>query len=173
MEKDFENWNKKKQAIHSEERTYIHFSEREIWFCALGINIGFEQDGNGERFLRPVLIVKKINQYQCIGIPLTRTIRMGDEFLSLSDNDGPSTALLAQIRFFDAKRLVYFSKKIELESFEKVKIKLASLINSYPRPIHRLDICGTGEQINPITDLSQDQEDGLPIYNNPDDDAVK
>jgi len=60
MEKNYKNWHKKKTKINNEkERPYFH--EREIWFCNLGLNIGFEQDGVGEDFLRPIIIIRKFN----------------------------------------------------------------------------------------------------------------
>ena len=38
----------------------------------MGLNIGYEQDGKGEDFLRPVLILKKFNKRVFLGIPLTK-----------------------------------------------------------------------------------------------------
>ena len=42
MKKDFKSWHGKKESLHHEkERPFFH--EREVWFCSLGVNIGFEQ----------------------------------------------------------------------------------------------------------------------------------
>ena len=47
MEKDFDKWNESKKVIHhNNEDKFYH--EREVWWCSLGINIGFEQDGKDE-----------------------------------------------------------------------------------------------------------------------------
>jgi hypothetical protein len=35
--------------------------EREISWCALGAQVGFEQDGLNENFERPVIVVKNLN----------------------------------------------------------------------------------------------------------------
>ena len=44
MKKDFEKWHKKKTDIdNSSKRLFFH--EREVWFCSIGMNIGYEQDG--------------------------------------------------------------------------------------------------------------------------------
>ena len=40
--------------------------------CHLGANVGFEQDGIGEDFLRPVLILRKFNVYMFWALPLTK-----------------------------------------------------------------------------------------------------
>jgi mRNA interferase MazF len=55
MKKDFKKWHDKKSRINKiEPRPFFH--EREIWYCALGVNVGFEQDGSGQDFIRPVII---------------------------------------------------------------------------------------------------------------------
>ena len=60
--KDFEEWNKIKKEIELSD--YIpYFDIGEIWWCALGVNIGVEVDGKGNDYLRPVLILKKYNQF--------------------------------------------------------------------------------------------------------------
>lgn len=48
-------WHKIKIKI-SKNKNFLKFNEREIWFIRLGQNIGFEQNGKGEQFMRPTLI---------------------------------------------------------------------------------------------------------------------
>jgi mRNA interferase MazF len=72
MAKDFNEWNRRKIIIH-EDIARLFFDEREVWFCAFGVNVGFEQDGAGNLFSRPVLIFKKFNREIFWGIPLTRS----------------------------------------------------------------------------------------------------
>ena len=61
MEKDFDRWNINKKRLHSQ--NVLHFyHEREIWWCSLGVNIGFEQDGTGKNFDRPVIVVRGFNK---------------------------------------------------------------------------------------------------------------
>ena len=59
MKKDFKKWHTQKSDLH-ENKTRVFFHEREIWFTSLGANIGFEQDGRGDDFLRPIVILKKV-----------------------------------------------------------------------------------------------------------------
>ncbi len=68
--KEFEIWNQKKQEIHCDERN-IYFRKKEIWWCALGVNVGYEQDGKNENFERPVLVLKKISRHLALIIPLS------------------------------------------------------------------------------------------------------
>ena len=44
MKKDFDNWNKEKKKINYK-NTNRFYHAREIWWCSLGVNVGFEQDG--------------------------------------------------------------------------------------------------------------------------------
>ena len=60
MKKDFQTWHHAKAQIDEKDRR-VFFHEREIWFCHLGVNIGFEQDGKGESFGRPVVVFRKFN----------------------------------------------------------------------------------------------------------------
>ena len=49
----------------------VLFKEGEVWWCSVGLNVGEEEFGKGERFVRPVLIFKKFTQNSFLGIPLT------------------------------------------------------------------------------------------------------
>src|SRR5579863_9837041 len=71
MHKDFDAWNHDKKAINAG-GVYVFFHPRELWFAHLGVNVGFEQDGRGNEFLRPILIVRKFNNEVLWSLPLTR-----------------------------------------------------------------------------------------------------
>ncbi len=134
MKKDYKKWNGKKAEIHNDKiRPFFH--EREVWFCALGENIGFEQDGSGENFLRPILVLKKFNNEIIWGLPLTRTEKTGKYYhpISLvandSKNDGrPSVVILSQLRLVDAKRLQYKVGTVKDDEFLKIKEALIALL---------------------------------------------
>ena len=53
--KDFDLWNTQKKITDNSENKKT-FHEREIWFIKIGENIGFEQNGKGKDFLRPVIV---------------------------------------------------------------------------------------------------------------------
>lgn len=72
--KEFEIWNKKKQTLHHSNKD-IYFRKGEIWWCALGVNIGYEQDGKNEKFERPVLVLRKINRHLALTIPLSSKLK--------------------------------------------------------------------------------------------------
>jgi mRNA interferase MazF len=70
MEKDYKNWMPIKSEINNGERFPKGIKEREIWICNLGDNVGFEEDGKGNDFTRPVLILKVFNRRFCYVVPL-------------------------------------------------------------------------------------------------------
>ena len=135
MEKDFKKWHGKKELIDEiKQRPFFH--EREIWFCHIGLNIGFEQDGSGEEFLRPVVIIRKFTDKIFWGIPLTRSkehhkINKKSEkyYYSLVFIPGvKSVAILSQIRLIDARRLARLMGMMEEKDFKILKQKLKDLI---------------------------------------------
>lgn len=128
MKKDFQNWNNKKTVLHNE-KIRANFHEREIWFCNIGENIGFEQDGQGENFLRPALILKKFNNEVLWILPMTKNIKNGPYYFNFSFLKGvESSAILSQIRLVDAKRLQYKAGNISEKDFISIKEKFRQLL---------------------------------------------
>jgi mRNA-degrading endonuclease toxin of MazEF toxin-antitoxin module len=128
QQKDYLEWHNEKSKINNEkERPFFH--EGEIWFASLGSNIGFEQDGRGSEFLRPVLVLKKFNNDICLIVPLSKTHKKGIYYYSFSyKHKILSTAILSQIRLVDVKRLQYKSGDITELDFRRLKQKLKQLI---------------------------------------------
>ncbi len=106
MNKDFDAWNTEKKVIHRQEAgLFCH--PREIWWCSLGTNIGFEQDGTGKKFDRPVLVFRGFNERIFLGIALTGKKKEGKYYFHLGKVGGrDASAVLSQIRLIDTKRLV-------------------------------------------------------------------
>jgi len=128
MKKDFKKWHEHKRKIENE-RPRVFFKEREIWLCYLGENVGFEQDGRGEEFLRPIIIIKKFNNEIMWVVPLTRTEKKNKYYFSFSFGDKEtSVAILSQIRLVDAKRLKYKMGDIKTTDFKDLKNKIRQLL---------------------------------------------
>lgn len=125
----FSSWHIKKSDI-DEYKTRPFFHEREIWFSSLGKNVGYEQDGKGEDFIRPVVIVKKFNNQVFWAIPLTTRPKEGKYYFSFNIvGRGLNIAILSQIRLVDAKRLQYKIGTLEYEDFVTIKQKLKDIIS--------------------------------------------
>ena len=80
MKKEFDLWNKRKKEINREVPNFYH--EREIRWCSLGINIGFEQDGTNKTYRRPVLIIKGFSRQVCLIVPLTTSAKKNPYHIS-------------------------------------------------------------------------------------------
>ncbi|MBI2053204.1 MAG: type II toxin-antitoxin system PemK/MazF family toxin [Candidatus Sungbacteria bacterium] len=121
MQKDFDRWNDIKKHTHrGAERKLYH--EREIWWCALGVNVGFEQDGSGDEYRRPVIILKGLSRETCFVIPLTTSERDHPLRPSIGLVAGKNArALLSQMRAIDNKRLVRKIGYLEEDIFVHIR----------------------------------------------------
>ncbi|NBV78160.1 type II toxin-antitoxin system PemK/MazF family toxin [bacterium] len=127
MTKDFRTWLGKKEQI-DEKETRVFFHEREIWFAHLGANVGFEQDGKGENFGRPLLIFRKFNNEVFWGVPLTTREKGGKFYLPIELGDGlPRKAILSQLRLFDAKRLYQKLATVDVETHKRLEAAIIKL----------------------------------------------
>ena len=125
---EFDKWNSVKKNITT--KNIFTFKVREIYWLKLGKNIGFETDGKGEEFLRPVLVFRKFSKDSLLGIPLTTSIK-DDMFhykFTIKSNQKINYANLSQIKLFDAKRLDHKLGSIDKLEFTKLTNKLKRLI---------------------------------------------
>ena len=121
MEKDFDSWNTKKRFIHARVLN-MYFKEREVWWCSLEVNIGFEQDGRGSEFRRPVLVLRKFSKNSSLVVPLTTKIKNNKYYVScnLSD-DLPRMAIISQIRLVDSRRFIDKLGVADIDSCNQIK----------------------------------------------------
>lgn len=129
MQKDYRKWSPIKIRINNATEKRPFFHEREIWFCYLGDNVGFEQDGRGDEFLRPIIIIRKFNNEIFWGIPLTRAEKVSAYYYSFTFHpSGSSTAVLSQIRLIDARRLSRKIGSISERDYTELTKKLKALL---------------------------------------------
>jgi|SRR3989344_4539302 len=128
MEKNFKKWhNKKEQVDYIEKRPFFH--EREIWFCHLGANVGFEQDGTGEDFQRPIVIIRKFNNEVCWAVPLSKTDKRNRYYFPFKFDDTIiSVAIISQIRLLDSKRLSRKIGEMSGSNFSQLINKIKALL---------------------------------------------
>ncbi len=128
MEEKYNNWNEvKKETEQNKKRVY--FKERDIFWTRIGENIGFEQNGKGKEFQRPILVVRRYTNDMFLGIPLSTTLREGSFYFQFNFLDSKkSTALLVQHKLYSSKRLMKKIGMISQNDFDELKIKLNDLI---------------------------------------------
>jgi len=127
MKKDFDKWNEHKKTIDSI-NTDLYFYERDIWWCSLGINVGFEQDGKNEYFTRPVLVLKKFSKDVFIGVPLSTSNKEGRYYFKFNFQEQKSNALLSQVRLFDTKSLKDKLGRLPKNIFKEIRQKIKDLL---------------------------------------------
>ena len=128
IKKNFKDWFTEKNNLH-ENKVRAFFHEREVWFASVGVNIGFEQDGKHEKFLRPVVVVKKFNNEVCWGIPTTKKTKKSKHYFSFEYKEGEfTTAILSQLRLIDSKRLDYKIGSMKISDFTEMKKRLVSFL---------------------------------------------
>lgn len=128
MKKDFDLWNEKKKCVHdSFNRLFFH--EGEIWWIHLGTNIGYETDGKGGDFSRPVLVLKKYNRFSFLALPLTSVEKKNLYSVPLGKVDGRNAyGILSQLRNIDSRRLINKVGRISKSELVAIK-KKASEVN--------------------------------------------
>jgi len=128
MQKYFDAWNEKKKSIQCAERP-VFFMEREIWLCHVGLNVGSEQDGKGDEFLRPVLVLRKFGSNLLWIVPLTKVQKAADYYFEFSfDPPIVSVAILSQIKLIDVRRLKRKIGMMPQGDFEALKQKFRALL---------------------------------------------
>ncbi len=124
--KKFNKWNKIKKRIDGL-NSDKYFYERDIWFVKLGCNVGFEQDGNGENFLRPVLVYKKFSRNLFLAMPLTRVLKDEKFYYQIEVRGEKTCVILSQIKLIDSKRLEYKIGKISRKELIETKKQFIEL----------------------------------------------
>lgn len=123
IQKDFDKWNNRKKRIHTRAERIL-FHERKIWWCALGANIGYEQDGKNHDFERPIIIARQLSPDTCAILPLTTKKRLEKFQAVINHGNIKNYALLDQIRVIDARRLL---RKIGLASEKEFSYAMQKL----------------------------------------------
>lgn len=129
--KNFDKWNEYVKKLNERESP-IRFSIREIWWCALGVNIGSEQDGKNDDFERPVLIIRRINNEMIWVVPITSNIKIHSERITIELLGDKSQLLLQQTKMVSSKRLL---RKISVLKLTSYLLVIISLIRSLSLPL--------------------------------------
>jgi len=127
MEQYFNQWHKVKKRINRSKQLPT-FKEREIWWCSIGQNVGFEVYGKGEQFWRPVLILDKHNEFTFLGLPLTTKQKHNRYCFPLHFQEKDVTVLLGQARTLSSKRLSNQMGAIPDPSFNEIRKAYVNLI---------------------------------------------
>ena len=128
--KDFDSWNELKKKIEAKKNDPEKFPKKgEVWMSNLGKNIGYEQNGSGDNFSRPLLIIKKFNNHMFWAVSLSTKQKGFDFYFNYTDpHDQKVSAILAQMKLVSVKRLKRKLYEIPNELFDQMKQKIKSFL---------------------------------------------
>lgn len=127
---EYDSWNELKKEVSKEIDKPDRFpKEGEVWVSVFDKNIGFEENGTGESFSRPVLIIKKFNNLMFWSVPLSTKQKELDFYFNFIDpNSLPVAAILAQMKLISVKRLRRKLYDIPQEQLTEIKEKLRTFL---------------------------------------------
>ena len=121
MQKDFDGWNGVKKDVHIRSNVPL-YKTREIWWANLGLNVGYEQDGTGTHYKRPVLVLRGLSPHVCIVLPLTASSKRDRFYIDIGDVAGKqAAAIISQIRLVDTRRLVEKISTLDRAHFDLIR----------------------------------------------------
>ena len=128
MLKDFDRWNEQKKRVDAQESGRL-YRAREVWWCKLGINVGFEKDGTGVAHSRPVLVLKAFSAFVCLIVPLSTSTKKNRYYVSVGVIDGKEArAIISQVRLVDTRRLENKICVLDKKIFEAIKKAVKDLL---------------------------------------------
>ena len=102
--KDFDGWMVIKKKLHYG-GSLRRIKDGDIWWCAIGENVGSEICGKGKIFARPVVVARKLDRYNFIGVPLTSKNHAGSWYTDFVFQDKKQIAVLSQVENISVQRL--------------------------------------------------------------------
>ncbi len=129
MKKDYRKWHEIKSKINNIKNISQFFKARDVWYFSCGLNIGHEQDGKGNSFRRPVLILYKFNKHVFWGVPLISIKKKHSLYFEFGFRQGKkSWAIISQLKLVDSKRLIEKIGRMNIEDFCSIKKKIRRLL---------------------------------------------
>lgn len=127
IEKNFDGWNEvKKETNGSTFTDFVH--AREVWWCSLGINVGYEQDGKHDTFERPILVLRKFNKDVVLAVPLSTRIKKNPYNVIFTHGGQEYSALISQVRLISTKRLKRRMYQMATSIFETIREAVRAII---------------------------------------------
>ncbi|MEA3370836.1 MAG: type II toxin-antitoxin system PemK/MazF family toxin [Campylobacterota bacterium] len=127
-----DEWNEVKKKTQNDKKVRL-FKQRDIFFIKMGENIGYEQNGKGTNFVRPIVVLKKITSNMFIGIPLSTQIKSGSWFYKFEfkakNKSSENIAIIPQLRMFSSQRLLNKIGVMPNNNFDELRRKVKDFID--------------------------------------------
>ena len=126
MNQEYIDWNTLKYQLIETANKPAKFNERDIWWCSIGINVGYEINGKNHLAERCVLVIRKYNNDMFFGLPLTTQLKDYDSRILTNVNGTDADIILDQGKTFSADRL---NRRERVMGYKEFDIVRRSLLN--------------------------------------------
>jgi mRNA-degrading endonuclease toxin of MazEF toxin-antitoxin module len=126
MTRNYDTWNNHKKRLEKAAKSQI-FNTGQVWWCAVGVNIGREEDGKNANHERPVLIFRKFGPETFLGLPLSSSLKTGIFYADFTLNNKQSSVLLSQARILSEYRLLRNMGRVTATDMKKIKAAFHNL----------------------------------------------
>ena len=118
--KDYQKWMGMKSKINNK-GIIRSFKEGEIWWAAVGENVGVEMDGKSYKYSRPIIILKKHSKIFFAAVPLTSRQHEGSWYARFTFQGKTEAAVLVQTKPMDVTRLYERIGKLSRKDYQLIK----------------------------------------------------
>ncbi len=125
--KDFAGWAKVAEEVEGRERASFYKSGVVYW-TNLGVNVGSGEDGKGERFTRPALLLAMLNKTQALVAPITSQKKNGANYRDVVVAGKLEYLLFDQIRTLDVKCLERVVDEIDAATLKRLRGDLLRIL---------------------------------------------
>ena len=132
-QKDFVAWAKVAEGVELR-KCRDDVKPGAVYWCNLGVGIGSEMLGKGNKFMRPVLVLAKIDTRLLLVLPITSREKLGPHYTEVYLNGVPESLVLYQIFTIDSRRITDFIDEVPPDAFREVKRNFLKLLK---RELHK------------------------------------
>lgn len=126
--KNYKQWMSKKSVINNK-GVIRSFREGDVWWGAIGENVGVEIDGKSKRYSRPIVILKKHSRLLFMAVPLTSKQHNGTWYVPFIFQNKHQTAVLVQTKPMDVTRLYERIGKLSNADYQRIKEAYLKLLS--------------------------------------------
>ena len=131
--KNYKKWMGVKSKVNNHNRI-INFNEGDVVWAAVGENVGVEIDGKGEKYSRPVVVLKKHTNRCFTGVPLTSKPHKGSWYFKFVFQEKDQFAVLIQKKLIDAARIYKRMGKLSKKDYNDVLSAYMNFIKNKNMP---------------------------------------
>ncbi len=127
IEKNYKKWMGVKAKVNCSKKLQ-RINEGDVVWVAVGENVGVEIDGKGQKYSRPVLVLKKHTNRSFTGVPLTSKQHNGTWYTGFEFQGKKQVAVLVQTRLMDTARVYSRMGRLSRKDY-------SSILNNYVKLI--------------------------------------